>query len=331
MNPAFPSQPIADITANTQTKPPSTPASLITDDTVRYVVVPAMVGGLGSVALQMIQDGGNFVVTPDEQTTKTAHQDNNESAILTDQTSRNEGIKTTSEQSHEHDFIPAIKMHTGVEFSILVASSVLLGAVVGYIGAILTTDGQPRESNNKPKLAATALMFALFFPSVIQVLEKNVESEANKIRSELQDNVQEANQVAETNAQLTKEKEKAAKDNIDQTNQNLDEVAESFKQVDAANFTQNLQIKETTKRIIESKFALIDEAKSLALEATSDESAKQFVNSIFEIGRGDDVDVKQHAIQVLAKIKEESGSREVQEAAEAKAAALRNLGDNNAV
>lgn len=277
---------------------------LKTDATVKYVVVPAMVGGLGSVALQMVQDGGNFVVESEEQ-------------------------------PPEHDFIPAIQTHAGVEFSVLVASSVLLGAVVGYIGAILTLDGPPKDSNNKSKLAATALMFALFFPSVITVLQQNVESQANQINFE---KVQDLTEKAQEESQRADKLEQLVENRITQSNETLDETLDdvnaTLTTTDGDNRPdvltgemQSNQLEDAQSRIIREKKSLIEDNQALVVTASSNAKAREFINNIFEIGNVDVEDgiedVRTYAIQTLEDINKNSDiDAELQTAAKEKAEEL---------
>lgn len=274
--------------------------TLLTDDTVRYVVVPAMVGGLGSVALQMIQEGGTFMAKsvavgkPVEQRDPAPAQtgqgaENTQTAAPAPGTDGNEQTapaqthKVSTEQAVAHDFVPSIRVHAGLEFLILVASSVLLGTVVGFMGAVLSLDGPPKEANNKSKLAATALMFALFFPSVITVFQENAISQAeliqaDKVNSDLKDQVQEKTQQAE----------------------NLEEVAR----------------KEIIEETAADPVSTINNTHSLVLNATSEQKAKDAISSIFTIGNSDDGDVRDSALRVLTEIEENPAlSEAVQQAA----------------
>lgn len=181
-------------------------STLVNNVTVRYVVVPAMFGGLGSVALRLIQEGGSFMATANAQALDP--QDGEEISAQAepmgeeqgseenlgqvesgleaqdDSASSTQDQQTGTEETVVHDFVPSIQLGAGLEFLILVTSSVLLGAVVGFIGAILSLDGPPEKANNKSKLAATSLMFALFFPSVITVFQENAMSQARLIRAD---------------------------------------------------------------------------------------------------------------------------------------------------
>lgn len=297
-------------------------SALPKNDAVKYVVIPSMFGGLGSVALQMVQDEGTFLTEPELKQTddvETASSTTAETSVDTTSSAANNAESGTLFHDRKHDFVPSIEMAAGLEFLVLVVSSVLLGAVVGFIGAILSLDGPPEEANNKSKLAATALTFALFFPSVITVLQQNAESQTNQLKSQFKADVQEITQKAENSVQKAEDSaQQAAKSRIDEVNEALNKVTD--------NPNQSSQIEDTTNHIIEKKSSLIDDAKELALTATSEESARDFIESIAEIGEADIEAVKNYAIKALEEIEENPEvAAEVQQAAEDKAEELRNI------
>lgn len=295
-------------------------SALPKNDAVKYVVIPSMFGGLGSVALQMVQDEGTFLAESELKQT-----DELETAV-TDATSAENTFSAANNAEHEivryeprHDFVPSVEMAAGLEFLILVVSSVLLGAVVGFIGAVLSLDGPPKEANNKSKLSATALAFALFFPSVITVLQQNAESQAKQLKSQFQAEVQEITQEAEDSIQEAEDNaQQAAKSRIDEVNEALNQVAD--------NPSQPSRPEDAINHIVDKKSALIDEAKGFALTATSEESARDFIESIAEIGEADIEAVKNYAVAALEEIAEDPEvAAEVQQAAKEKAEDLRNL------
>lgn len=294
------------------------------NDAVKYVVVPSMFGGLGSVALQMVQDEGTFLDKPNIETNIEAEISANALAGTESNTGSDNLNNTDSETQiakANHDFVPSIEIHPGLEFLVLVISSVLLGTVVGFIGAVLSLDGPPEEANNKSKLAATALTFALFFPSVITVLQRNAESQTNQLRSQFQSEVKEITQEAEATVQQVEDR--AAKNRIDETNRTLNKVNEFVDQAVANDPSQSTQLGETTNTIIEEKSILINDAESLARTATSEESARGFIDSISEIGTTDNEAIRNYAISALEEIQESPEiSEAVQQAAREKLSEL---------
>ena len=313
-------------------------STLLNNVTARYVVVPAMLGGLGSVALRIIQEGGTFLATnaqaiepqeteaqdvsegEDQSSEGTLNLTKPETEAENDRVSDNQGQIT--EAVVTHDFVPSIQMGAGLEFLILVTSSVLLGAVVGFIGTILSLDGPPEKANNKSKLAATSLMFALFFPSVITIFQENAMSQAKLIRADeertvLEEKVRQTTQQAETLEEIAHER---IIDDIETLNISPEAIEPSSPER-LAPFSQ---IQETDPT--DSQTSLIDSTRALALNATSDERAKEFIDSIFKIGNVDDGAVRDHAIRVLREIEENPTlSEAVQQTAEEKAEELLNM------
>ncbi|MBE9066905.1 hypothetical protein IQ260_09585 [Leptolyngbya cf. ectocarpi LEGE 11479] len=301
-------------------------SALPKNDAVKYVVIPSMFGGFGSVALQMVQDEGTFVAEPELKPTEereTAGNTTDETSIDTTSGAANSAERAMVRHEPKHDFVPSVEMAAGLEFLILVVSSVLLGAVVGFIGAVLSLDGPPAEANNKSKLAATALAFALFFPSVITVLQQNAESQAKQLKSQYQAKVQDITRDAKDSIQEAEDSaQQAAKSRIDEVNEVLDEVTD--------NPSQSSGVEEATNHIVEKKSALIDDARELALTATSEESARDFIESIADIGEADIEAVQNYAIDALEEIEENSEIvAEVQQAAQEKAEELRNIDSDN--
>ena len=316
-------------------------SKLLNNDTVKYVVVPAMFGGLGSVALRFIQEGGNFMATANAQeniqeTGQPIEQTDNEAAQTasglieqsvqgggepteqepeTTNSRENQPQQITQEATIAHDFVPSIQMSAGFEFLILVTSSILLGAVVGFIGAILSLDGPPEQANNKSKLAATALMFALFFPSVITVFQENAMSQAKLIKADKDRNVLEE-QVRQKSEQA-ENLQAVAHDQITNNIEILD--GDSTDSDPSSTDGQSSLIQGQTlpnSTITENQTALIDSTKSLVLNATSEEKAKEFITSIFRIGNSDNSDVREHAIRALREIEANPAlSETVQQAA----------------
>ena len=320
-------------------------SQLLNNDTVKYVVVPAMFGGLGSVALRFIQEGGTFMASTSEENIQEigelAEQPDNEMAEPelieqsvqvggepTDQepetrnSRQNQPQQTTQETTIAHDFVPSIQMSAGLEFLILVTSSILLGAVVGFIGAILSLDGPPEKANNKSKLAATALMFALFFPSVITVFQENAMSQARLIKADKDRNVLEE-QVRKKSEQAENLQEVAH----DQITNNI-EILDSDSTDSDPSSTDGQSILPQgqllpTNTLTENQTALIDSTKALVLNATSEEKAKEFITSIFRIGNSDNSDVREHGIRALREIEANPTlSEAIQQAAKEKAETL---------
>ncbi|WP_031293178.1 hypothetical protein [Leptolyngbya sp. Heron Island J] len=318
--------------------------TLLSNDTVRYVVVPAMFGGLGSVALRLIQEGGSFMAAANAQAIET--QDGEELTAQTESEGEEQGSQenlgqtelgvetqddnasdiqesqTITEEAIVHDFVPSIQMGAGLEFSILVTSSVLLGAVVGFIGTILSLDGPPEHANNKSKLAATALMFALFFPSVITVFQENAMSQAQLIKADNERNVLEE-QVREK-TQQAENLEDVAHDQIINEIELLGSDSTYLEPSPLHGQSSPQQVEPLAPNtIIDSQTALIDSTKSLVLNATSEEKAKEFITSIFKIGNIDNGDVREYAIRALREVAENPTlSEAVQQTAAEKAEEL---------
>ena len=319
-------------------------STLSNNVTVRYVVVPAMFGGLGSVALRLIQEGGSFMATANAQAIDT--QDGEEISaqaatvdkeqgseenlgqiessldVEDNSVSNTQGQQTATEESVVHDFVPSIQLGAGLEFLILVTSSILLGAVVGFIGTILSLDGPPEKANNKSKLAATSLMFALFFPSVITVFQENAMSQAKLIRADEEKTVLEE-KVRET-TQQAENLEEVAHDRIINDIETLDIAPETIEPSLPNDLAPLSRIQATSPT--NSQISLIDSTKALVLNATSDEKAQEFIDSIFKIGNVDDGAVRDHAVRALGEINENPAlSEAVQQAAEEKAEELQNM------
>ena len=235
---------------------------------------------------------------------------------------QNQPQQTTQETTIAHDFVPSIQMSAGLEFLILVTSSILLGAVVGFIGAILSLDGPPEKANNKSKLAATALMFALFFPSVITVFQENAMSQARLIKADKDRNVLEE-QVRKKSEQAENLQEVAH----DQITNNI-EILDSDSTDSDPSSTDGQSILPQgqllpTNTLTENQTALIDSTKALVLNATSEEKAKEFITSIFRIGNSDNSDVREHGIRALREIEANPTlSEAIQQAAKEKAETL---------
>ena len=296
--------------------------TLLSNDTVKYVVVPAMFGGLGSVALQMIQEGGTFMIKAETNKKTDENQDSRGNTTQTEQGSAEQSNYTTTEQVEQdsenldnqldketsteqatvHDFVPSIQMGAGLEFLILVASSVLLGAVVGFIGAILSLDGPPEKANNKSKLAATALMFALFFPSVITVFQQNAVSQAKLLKADSENNHLKE-QVIEKGQQAANIEEAASKQLTDRIETLESEPDVTAPPIPSEPITPLEQLQDAEQSsLMASKISLIDSTKDLVLNATSEEKAKEFITSIFKIGDIEDAAVRNHAIEALREI-----------------------------
>ncbi|MGD1949570.1 MAG: hypothetical protein ACFB14_07985 [Leptolyngbyaceae cyanobacterium] len=305
-------------------------STLLNNVTARYVVAPAMFGGLGSVALRIIQEGGTFMTAANAQVTEP--QDGEEIAVQAELGNEDQGSEETLDQpvsEHQkqteavvHDFVPSIQLGAGLEFLILVVSSILLGAVVGFIGTILSLDGPPEKANNKSKLAATSLMFALFFPSVITVFQENATSQAKLLRADeektvLQDKVRETTQQAENIETVARDR---INSDIDQT---LETAPESIEPSSPDSLIPFSHTREADPANAQS--SLIDSTRVLVVNATSEENAKESINSIFRIGNVDDGAVRDHAIRALREIEKNSAlSEAVQQAAAEKAEDLLN-------
>ena len=222
-----------------------------------------------------------------------------------------------------HDFVPSIQLGAGLEFFILVISSILLGAVVGFIGTILSLDGPPEKANNKSKLAATSLMFALFFPSVITVFQENATSQAKLLRADeektvLQEKVRETTQQAENIETVARDR---INSDIDQTLDIAPELIEPSSPDSLIPFSHTREADPAN-----AQSSLIDSTRVLVVNATSEENAKESINSIFRIGNVDDVAIRNHAIRALREIEKNSAlSEAVQQAAAEKAEELLNM------
>ena len=175
---------------------------------------------------------------------------------------------------------------------------------VGFIGAILSLDGPPEKTNNKSKLAATALMFALFFPSVITVFQQNAVSQAKLLRADTENNNLEE-QVREKIKQAENIEEAASKQLTDriETLESESEIIEPPIPSEPIAPLGQLQNAEQSS-LIASKLSLIDSTKALVLNATSEEKAKEFITSIFKIGDIENTAVKDHAIEALREIED---------------------------
>ena len=306
-------------------------STLLNTVTARYVVVPAMFGGLGSVALRIIQEGGTFMAAAtaqgiepqdDEEIVvrpELGNEDQGSEEMLDLAAAENDSVPERQEQTEAvvHDFVPSIQLGAGLEFFILVTSSILLGAVVGFIGTILSLDGPPEKANNKSKLAATSLMFALFFPSVITVFQENATSQAKLLRADeektvLQEKVRETTQQAENIETVARDR---INSDIDQTLETAPESVEPSSPDSLIPFSHTREADPAN-----AQSSLIDSTRVLVVNATSEENAKESINSIFRIGNVDDGAIRNHAIRALREIEKNSAlSEAVQQTAAEKA------------
>mgnify|MGYP001793956068 CR=1 FL=1 len=144
-----------------------------------------------------------------------------------------------------HNFLEAVNFWQILEFSLLIGASIVLGMVVSYIGSILTV-GKP-EPSNRYRVAATAILIALFFPNVVVLLERYTEAQV-------------ALQTVDTR---------------------LEAQEEAIEAKDEEAATANARAESAQKENI----GLLEQADSVAVNPPTDDELKEFRNTNFEQAR----------------------------------------------
>ena len=116
----------------------------------KMIFMAGAVGGVGSVCIKLIG----------------ADELNNE-------------VIQVSETQEEIDWLPGelsqVSLGLGVEFLLYLASSIFLGALSSFI--LIAMGGISTRIENRQRCLASAILFGLFFPSSIQLMKQNMDSQ----------------------------------------------------------------------------------------------------------------------------------------------------------
>ncbi|AFY39475.1 hypothetical protein Lepto7376_3247 [[Leptolyngbya] sp. PCC 7376] len=193
----------------------------------KSIFIAGAVGGVGSVCIKLIGE------------------DN-----LT-----NEVIQTSETQNPEIDWLPGelsqVSFGLGVEFLLYLMMSIFLGALSGFI--LISMGGISTRIDNRRRCLASAILFGLFFPSSIQLMKQNLDSQ---ITIETQQKEVEELKVKEEdlvvkNAALREESKEAiatlteteeVQDNPELKQKVLDGYIDVFRNVDEINEQEDLLI-----------------------------------------------------------------------------------------
>lgn len=205
---------------------------LSANESAKYIVAPSLLGGVGSIALSLRKE-----------------------RFFTE-------VRIANNPSYDvrHDLITGIAAPLFLELPIMLASNILLGAITGFVGTVLTI-GVPSESN-RSRVVASALMFSLFFPSLLSTMEQNTIA---KIRAEA------AEEQVQRSRQRLEEAEEIATDVLGSLRRNFDDFSTALSN------GNDLDIRAA---LVEVQKGIINDAKSLVTSSTSVETAKRNIDEI---------------------------------------------------
>ncbi|OKH10892.1 hypothetical protein [[Limnothrix rosea] IAM M-220] len=176
--------------------------------------------------------------------------------LIGEESGRNESLESVEEETSRTDLLRSVDFSElsyglGAEFVIYLIMSIFLGALSGFI--LVSMGGISTRLDNQQRCLASAMLFGLFFPSSIQLMKQNFDSQI-KIESQ-QKEVQELKVKEETlsqkNSALREESKEAivtltrtedVQENPELKQKVLEGYIDIFRNVDEASEQKNLLI-----------------------------------------------------------------------------------------